>query len=446
MPDAPDLTELAAEAYTYGFPLVFNLSQVARVVATGFGSLPPSPFNHWGHGRHLAGPDDTFVSVNNDTVYSTAMIDTTSGPVTLEVPEVGDRYFVLQFVDAWTNNFAYIGTRGTAGAGGTFLLTPPGWDGTVPEGARRIALPTTVAAIVGRWACSGVDDLPAVAQLQDQLALHAPTGAAGSPIPAPAAGVPDELGFFEQMRSFMAAFPPAPADVEHQARFAPLGLLEPDSPYVDADPALAHALIAGLAAAKQQVEGATRSGGANRGGWLVNPHVFDYNVDHFELGTIDAPEWKIADRSFGYLVRAAAARAGLWGNHGYEAVYCQVFVDADGRQLDGAHRYEIRFPEPPPAHAFWSITMYDTPDYFLVANPIGRYSIGDRTPGLVTGPDGSITIRMQRDEPDATAEPEARANWLPSPEGDFRPMLRIYVPEPSALDGTYELPPISRLA
>ena len=141
-------------------------------------------------------------------------------------------------------------------------------------------------------------------------------------------------------------------------------------------------------------------------------------------------------------MRAAAARAGLWGNHGYEAVYAQVFVDADGQQLNGANRYEIRFPEPPPAQAFWSITMYDMPDYYLVANPIERYSIGDRTPGLVTAADGSITIRMQRDEP----EPAARANWLPTPEGDFRPMLRVYIPDQSVLDGTYTLPAIARLS
>ncbi len=170
--------------------------------------------------------------------------------------------------------------------------------------------------------------------------------------------------------------------------------------------------------------------------------MFDYNLDHFELGAIDAPEWKIPDRTISYLVRAAAARAGLWGNHGYEAVYAQVFVDSDGRQLNGADRYEIRFPEPPPARAFWSLTMYDRPDYYLVANPIERYSIGDRTPGLVTAADGSITIRMQRDEPDAAA----RANWLPTPEGDFRPMLRIYIPAPSVLDGTYALPAITRLS
>ncbi len=420
------LEDLAAEAYLYGFALVFNLSQIQRAVTSGFGSQPATPFNQFSHAHQLADPADTFVSVNNDTIYSIAMIDTSGGPVTLQVPSVGERYFVLQFVDAWTNNFAYVGTRATGPDGGTFLLTPPGWTGTVPDDQRRISLPTTVAAIVGRWACTGADDLPAVAELQAQISLTSSGPSTGSPIPIPTAGVPDELAFFEQLRTGMAAFRPADADVEHQARFAPLGLLDPTSPYVDADPTLAAALVAGQAAGKAQLEGATKSGGGTPSGWLVNPHVFDYNLDHFELGTIDAPEWKIADRTIAYLVRSAAARAGLWGNHGYEAVYAQVFVDADGQPLNGANRYEIRFPQPPPADAFWSLTMYDLPDYYLVANPIERYSIGDRTPGLETAADGSITIRMQRRRTRARRS----GQLAPDPRGRLPPHVAHLHPRP----------------
>jgi len=85
--------------------------------------------------------------------------------------------------------------------------------------------------------------------------------------------------------------------------------------------------------------------------------------------------------------------------------------------------------------------MYDTPDFFLVANPIDRYSIGDRTPGLHREKDGSLTIVMQPDEP---SEPERRANWLPTPAGAFRPILRMYEPNDAIFDRGYELPPITR--
>jgi hypothetical protein len=139
-------------------------------------------------------------------------------------------------------------------------------------------------------------------------------------------------------------------------------------------------------------------------------------------------------------VRAAAARAGLWGNHGYEAAYAMTWVDGDGESLSGDRAYTIRFEQEPPVDAFWSITMYDLPEYFLVANPIGRYSIGDRTAGLRRDDDGALTIAIAHDDP---GEAE-RANWLPAPDGRFRPILRLYSPRPEIFDGSYELPPIVR--
>jgi hypothetical protein len=118
-----------------------------------------------------------------------------------------------------------------------------------------------------------------------------------------------------------------------------------------------------------------------------------------------------------------------------------VYQDADGHQLNGGSRYKLRFDQTPPVGAFWSVTMYDTPDFFLVANPIGRYSIGDRTPGLHIAQGGSLTIFMQRDEPQDSGQ---RANWLPTPAGDFRPLLRMYEPDEAVFDGRYQLPPITK--
>ena len=170
-------------------------------------------------------------------------------------------------------------------------------------------------------------------------------------------------------------------------------------------------------------------------------HAFDYNLDHFELGASADPQWRLTDRAAIPAARAAAARAGLWGNHAYEALYALTYVDAAGEPLSGARRYRIRFPQPPPVDAFWSLTMYDLPNYYLVANPIDRYSIGDRTPGLQPDPDGGLTLYLQRAAPPAAQ----RSNWLPTPAGDFRPVLRMYQPDAALLDGTYRLPPIERV-
>lgn len=115
--------------------------------------------------------------------------------------------------------------------------------------------------------------------------------------------------------------------------------------------------------------------------------------------------------------------------------------DGDSDPLDETGRCELRFRTTPPVGAFWSVTMYDTLDFHLVDNPINRYSIGDRTPGLTRGTDGSLTIVMQDERPD---DPDKRANWLPTPRGPFRPILRMYEPARAVFDGGYQVPLIRR--
>ena len=435
-----DLVELAGQAYVYGFPLVFDLEQVQRFSEHGMGSVPPTPFNTFAHATQLAGPQDTFVSINNDTVYSIAQLDVSGGPVRLKVPDADGRYYVLQFVDAWTNNFAYVGHRATGTKAATFLLVPAGWDGTPENGETVVHLPTHVATIIGRWAVAGEADMPAVRELQAGLFLE-PTGQPGAGVPQPEPGVADGLRFFEQLRVWMQAFPPAGRDLDVQQQFAPLGLLDADCPYRGPDAELVAALRDGLALGKKNLEDALTHGASPEvNGWKLTYHVFDYNLDFFEVGAIDDPAWKLEDPKVRYVERALSARAGLWGNHGYEAAYAMTWDDGDGETLDGNHSYRLRFETTPPVGAFWSVTMYDLPDFYLVANPIDRYSIGDRTPGLVYAEDGSLTIVMQHDQP---TDDHDRANWLPTPAGPFRPILRMYEPDPQVFDGSYELPPIT---
>jgi hypothetical protein len=439
---ADERSDLAADAFIYGFPLVFDVQEVDRFGREGIGAVSATPFNQFGHASVLAGPETKFVSVNNDTVYSIANVDTSGGPVRLDVPDSAGRYYVLQFVDAWTNNFAYVGHRATGTAARSFLLVPPGWDGDAPDDLTPIRFPTAVATIVGRWAVDGEADLPAVRELQSHLKLTATGRGAGVPEPDPA--VAEDLRFFERLRRWMRAFPPAARDRAYQQRFEPLGLLRSESPYRDPDTTLAAALRDGLAAGRERLETALRqTPNPKQNGWDLTYHIFDYNLDFFEIGALDDPRWKVPEGQPRYVLRAGAARGGLWGNHGYEAAYAMVYVDGDGQPLDGTRSYELRLATPPPCGAFWSVTMYDTPDFYLVENPINRYSIGDRTPGLHKAPDGSLTIIIQRDEPSDSAQ---RANWLPSPAGAFRPLLRVYEPDEALFDGTYELPPITRLA
>ena len=120
-----------------------------------------------------------------------------------------------------------------------------------------------------------------------------------------------------------------------------------------------------------------------------------------------------------------------------EAMYWRTSLDARGHALSGAHDYILHFPPGglPPTNAFWSLTMADEKQRF-VANPIDRYSVGDRS-GLAQNPDGSVDIYLQHAAP---AGPQA--NWLPAPAGRFNLWLRAYVPGEAILRGEYVVPPV----
>ena len=155
------------------------------------------------------------------------------------------------------------------------------------------------------------------------------------------------------------------------------------------------------------------------------------------------------DRAFfsgNWLLRAAAAKGGLYGNDAVEAMYPYTRIDAAGEVLDGSkHNYTLTFPagQLPPVNAFWSVTMYDGKSQFLIKNPIDRYLINSpMLPGMKKNADGSLTLYIQKDSPGKAKE----ANWLPAPNDTIYMAFRLYWPKdtpPSILppgEGTWKPP------
>jgi hypothetical protein len=142
----------------------------------------------------------------------------------------------------------------------------------------------------------------------------------------------------------------------------------------------------------------------------------------------------------GLLLRAAFARNLPGVNVVQEAAYWTTTVDGAGGRLNGQHAYVLRFPvgQLPPNDAFWSLTMTDVAGY-MVQSPIERYSVGSRS-GLVPDADGSIAIYLQRAAPQGH-----ESNWLPAPAGNFKLMLRAYMPGRAILDGAYHVPPVMKV-
>jgi hypothetical protein len=149
-----------------------------------------------------------------------------------------------------------------------------------------------------------------------------------------------------------------------------------------------------------------------------------------------------ADLKDDYTTRAVAAAMGIYGNTKEEAVYVGTRVNAEHQQLIGSQPYVLHFDKKdlPPAKFFWSMTLYDLPARHLVANPIHRYSVGDRTQGLKYGADGSLDIYVQNTPPGANE----MSNWLPAPVGAYDLVMRIYGPHQTVLDGSWTFPTLQK--
>jgi hypothetical protein len=169
-------------------------------------------------------------------------------------------------------------------------------------------------------------------------------------------------------------------------------------------------------------------------------------IEQAKLGeNVNGWDFSMKNGRFGedYLLRSAVACRSLAGNTPEEAIYFNADKDFSGQPLSGAHCYEIRFErgQLPPVNAFWSLTMYDGKNFFLVENPINRYSIGSQTRGLQTADDGSVTLYIQHKSPGKDKE----NNWLPAPADSFDVHLRTYWPKDRLLNGEYHLPPLKRM-
>jgi hypothetical protein len=433
-----EVAAIAEEAYTFAFPMLMGYR--AGFATFLMPSLPSyqGPLNAM-HGTAVTlGPDfKDVITPNADTPYSMAALDLRAEPLVLHVPAVDDRYYVIQFVDLFGTNPHFVGSRATGPAAGTYLLVGPGNTGEVPDGFTDVLrFETDLVFIIGRTQLFGADDLANVSAIMTRYQLATLSAHQGNP-PAPSEpfdwpiwddDASRDERFIEYVNRLLTLCqPPHPTEVAMFERFATIGIgagITFDADALDADHRAA--IRTGVDAAREAIEQRVAHLGTKINGWAA-------------IEALGSREFFDGD----YALRAAGAMAGWGGNDKIEAFYPMCREDADGRPLDGANSYTLHLETPPPAKAFWSVTINDT-SYdgvagYLVDNPIDRYLINGTVPGLIHGDDGSLTIHIQRDEPTSA---EGKANWLPAPAGPFYLVMRIYWPEPAALDGTWTPPPV----
>ena len=422
------------DAEIWGLPLVIT-SQLRDVLACTF------KVNVFDNLTTLAGPNSTLVAYpNNNTLYSTAFLDLRAGPQLLRIPPVSGRYVDFQLLDMYTDTIADVGVLTGGGHGGSYAFVGPGWHGTLPNGVVRIDVPTPDAWLLGRTQVKGPADLPAAVELEALYSLTAlsalsgfsghGSGTTGGPstltCPAPSQPASTSLGFLDDLEKDMAADPPMTTDGPVVQAMAAAGIGPGRTPGATS-PRNAGEYLQALSLGAGLLAGAAGTGSAAIwSGYTPGAVVGSYGTDYLERARVAQDEPGAQVPAQAVYLSANRARSGT-------AVV----------PLAGTRSYEIRFPagDLPPfgSDGFWSVTLYDAAG-FLVANPISRYSIGDETPGLVRGADGSLTIVVSDSRPS-----ETDVNWLPAPTGAFSLVLRVYDPKPQVLDGSWTPPPVIRI-
>jgi hypothetical protein len=410
--------DLARDAYIWGYPLVMFGRYLDAYKKAG------NPLNQFLVQTAMSTPETPGGGPNVDTIYGYTWLDLRAGPQILYVPDVGDRYYSVQLIDMYSDVFAYIGRRATGTKAGAFAIVGPNWQGSLPSGVTEIKAPTDDVMSFTRTYVADDRDLPAVKALQNQYAFgdladypHAtrmPVAMAQVPLPPILDLSGAGMGFFDELGAGLAQDPPRPDDSDVLNRFAHIGIGPGRKPSAEAGPGLRAAMESAIAPADERIK--TVQYGSVINGWYVNFSMVSFPKDP--------------------LLRASSAKYGPGGHVPQEGLYFNAETGPDNQPLTGLKNYVLRFPagQLPPVDAFWSLTCY-SPTMSMVENPIHRYAIKDRMPGLQRAADGSLELRLQHAQP-----AQGSANWLPTPEGPFRLVLRTYQPGKAILDGTYKMP------
>lgn len=426
-PDTDNVATIAQEAYLYGIPMVVGYSVIYKFFIDPDSGQYKGAINQIHNEARVFSPKDTGISTpNSDTPYSMAMLDLRAEPMVVCMPKIEKkRYYNVQLVDLYSNNYGYMGSRATGNGAGCYLVAGPNWKGSKPKGIdKTFHSETQFSLVVYRTQLFNPKDMDNVKKIQAGYKLQSLSAFLDKPAP-PTAPKIDWLKFekaafttrFGEYLSFLLQFCPTvgTAEVEKpmRERFASIGIGAGLSGRPEkVTPEMKAALGKGIKTAVAKIGKTAGSVGTQVNGWQIGSAAGNRE---FYNG-----KWAL---------RAAAAKLGIYGNSKAEAVYPYARNDVNGITLDGGkHTYQMTFAagQLPPVNAFWSITMYDGSTQLLIDNPINRYLINSpMLDQLKKNADGSLTVYIQKDSPGKDKE----SNWLPAPDGPIFIVMRLYWPK-----------------
>jgi len=444
--DRPGIAEtkaIAEEGFVYGLPVVMNYAVMYEYCVDKNSGQYKAPFNTISNEARVFTYEDTAViTPNSDTPYSMLWLDLRAEPLVISVPAVEkSRYYSVMLCDGNTFNYGYIGSRATGSEAGDYLVAGPDWNGAPPPGVKKVFQATTqFSAVVFRTQLFNPEDMPNVVKVQAGYQCRPLSAYLKQPAPAaaPALDFPKinkELvkeNFFAYLDFALQFAPAGPEEQEIRAKLARIGI-GPGKKFAfkDLSPEHKAEVLLGMRDGEKRVDAKVAAIGKEINGWHIGSAFGNREFYHGD-----------------WLLRAAAAKAGIYGNDAVEAMYPMTRNDAAGKPLDGSqHNYTLTFAagQFPPVNAFWSVTMYDGKTQLLIKNALDRYLINSpMLPGMKKNPDGSLTLYIQKDSPGK----EREANWLPAPDGPIYLVMRLYWPKaeaPSILPpgaGSWSPPPV----
>jgi len=431
---------IGVEAYVYFYPLL-----TMDITRKQFTNIEP--------GKEFGkGPMNMFVSVpqyppanfkgvvrsNFDTLYSIAWLDLTKEPLVIAAPDTAGRFYLLPMLDMWSDVFASPGWRTTGTDAAQFLVTPPGWTGTVPAGLNHLPAPTPFVWVIGRTKTDGAADYAAVHKIQAGYTVTplSRLGKTAEPVsvtidPTVDMKTPPKIqvdtmsvaNYFAYAAELLKVHPAHGTDQPILAQMKRIGI-ESGKPFKlsSLDPEIQAALQTVPEDAQALMKWKVQTLARVVNGWSMNTDTMGVYGNY-------------------YLKRAIVAQVGLGANLPEDAIYPLNMGDANGKALDGVNKYVLHFPkgETPPVNAFWSITLYD-PEGFQVGNALNRFAVSSWMP-FKNNADGSLDLYFQNESPGKDLE----ANWLPAPKGPFNLTMRLYGPKAEALNGKWNPPAVKQM-
>ena len=397
--DSVSMKDLAYEAFIYAYPLmeqvktINDMFEYNNMTPNTVVMIPKFPMENVGM---------PIVAPNLTSMTGGIFIDISAGPVTLEIPEVKDRFIVYQCVDVFTHNFFYMGTRGNNGEAGSFTFYNNGQQ--IPgNNTTPVLMESDHAFIVVRIDIKDRSEIDRVIEIQNGIRItSAPSENREYPVYDKAKAF--SPAFVEFINALLTEVPE-----EEKAlfdRWAPLGIMNKEEP----DEMELKEIQSGIDSAYTAIQEMANNLEIGNG-YIAATEVF--GTREFLNGN--------------YLARASGAHFGLWGNSKEEANYFLLYTGGEG---------EIRFTrdELPPLSdiGFWSITIHDE-NVLVKKNEYDSYVL--TMDKMKFEDDGSLVLKV-------SSLPE-QGNWLYTPGGKMVIIIRVYQADSKKI-GSYIPPAFSK--